>query len=143
MEKLLDGKLALAKLRKQRERKVEIGDGKTVFFRMPDNATMRTMLEVVDDKKANWTVDERHVCALVFGWIGITEADLLGESIGASDQVEFDPELWGEIVRYDSEINGKVANAILKEVVDDLLKAEGARKNLPPGSPPGTSSAPE
>lgn len=139
MSTKLDPKLTLARLRKQRERSVEIDEGgrKKVFFRLPDVEGQNSMLEQVGEQKFMWKVEAGHVCKYVTGWEGITEADLLGETVGSSDLVGFDQELWSEYVMYESALLGKIASALLKAVVDEINKREDARKNSSPGSTPG------
>lgn len=63
---------------------------KRVRIRRPAEAEMRTFL-----------VQSRAEAAVgvVVGWDGFTEADLLGDSVGAADAVSFDADLWAEVVR--------------------------------------------
>jgi hypothetical protein len=110
----------LEALRKQRLHWVNLGDGLRVQFRRPLEAEMRLL-------RAGVQVE--HVCDFVQGWEGFTEATLLGEAVGASDPVDFMPELWAEFARDNLQVVAKVADAIAATVQAHLEAKAQAAKN--------------
>lgn len=65
-------------------------------------------------------VSAEHVCTYVDGWRNVTEATLLGESIGAEDPVEFSQPLWAEWVRDRVECIEAVAKHISAQISSHL-----------------------
>lgn len=124
----------LARVRKQREKTVELEAGKKLTFLRPPEAELGDLLKPVegDPTKAQWVIEIEHVVKYAVGWEGFTEADLLGAAIGSSDVVEFDRDLWAEVVGDRAEWKVKVANAILGSVVDHLTAREAVAKNSVP-----------
>lgn len=126
----------LEKLLRKREHKVDLipAEGekpaKGVKFRRPGETEMSNML-VVDKTtgKATWQVEKKHVLECVFAWYEITEADLLGAEMAPPDPVDFDPDLWAEMVGDNVEWMNKIADAILKSVVDYVIAQDAIRKN--------------
>lgn len=110
----------LEALRKQRLHWVDLGDGLRVQFRRPLEAEMRLL-------RAGVQVE--HVCEYVQAWEGFTEATLLGDAVGASDPVEFSPELWAEYVRDNLQAVAKVAEAIAAAVQTHIEAKVAAAKN--------------
>lgn len=124
----------VARLQKRRERTVDLGGGKSVKFLRPPEADFPSMLKTSPGEKlATWSVETEHVRKYVVGWTGFTEATLLGEAIGASDSIDFDSELWAEVVEDNIEWRREVAMAILESVVDHITKREEVAKNSTPG----------
>lgn len=80
----------IAKLLAQRESWVEVAPGRRVKVRRPDESEMA-------DFRSGMNVQLllRHVV----GWEGFTEADILGEGIGAADPVPFDAALFATVAR--------------------------------------------
>lgn len=124
----MDSRALLAALKRRREKKVELGNGKSVTFLRPTEADMGAMLAITGDK-GTWNVGIEQVRKFVVGWSGFTEADLLGAAIGASDPVEFDAELWAEVCSDDIAWVRQVADAILTSVVDHVVAKDSAAKN--------------
>lgn len=62
-------------------------------------------------------------------WDGFREADLLGAALGSSDAIEFDSDLWGEMVANRSHWLKTVGQVILDAVVAHISEQEQARKN--------------
>lgn len=79
----------LEKLRAQRESSAEVEPGKSFTVRRPLAAHMH---------KLRAGVTPELVCEHVTGWAGITEADLLGAAVGASDPAPFAAELASEVL---------------------------------------------
>lgn len=106
---------------------VKLDGGKEVRFLRPPESDMGSMLRV-DGEQRQWVVGLEHVRKYVTGWNGFTEADLLGASVGSSEEAEFSPELWSEVCGDDLALVSKVAEAILASVVDrvnEQARAEG------------------
>lgn len=121
----------LLALRRQRERTVKLGEGKKVTFLRPPEVEMSTLLHGDGDTRV-WKVDIAEVRKYVCGWEGFTEADILGASVGSSDPIPFDAELWGELVNDNVVWKVKVAEAILESVVDHINKQDAVAKNSAP-----------
>lgn len=68
-------------------------------------------------------------CDFVTGWRGVTEADLLGEAVGASDPVDFDSALWKEVVRDRTGWLNKAASAVSQSVMDHIEQSKALEKN--------------
>lgn len=74
-------------------------------------------------------VTAEHVCEFVTAWKGFTEADILGPSVGASDPLEFDAELWSEWVRDNAGYVQAIAAGIRDLIQQHLEKVGAAAKN--------------
>ena len=70
-----------------------------------------------------------HVCEYVDGWEGVTEAVVLGPSIGSDAPVPFDAALWRELVRDRIDWVPPVAEAIAKAITDHLAAKDATAKN--------------
>ena len=67
--------------------------------------------------------------ACVVGWRGMTEARLLGASLGSDSPVYFTPPLWREVALDNVEWLSKVAEAVIAQVQAFLDRKDGAAKN--------------
>jgi len=114
----------LEKVRRQREQEIEVAPGKHVTVRRPPEAEMLSL-------RGGVTVD--HVARYTVGWKGFTEADVL--TSGASDEMEFHPDLWREVVADRLEWFAKVANGLV-----DAMNAHAERKAAAAGNSEPTSS---
>lgn len=131
----MDARALLAALKRRREVSVEVEPGKKIFFTRPPEAEMGSMLvSNPGEKTGTWVVTIAHVRKYVTGWSGFTEADILGAAVGAADEVAFDSELWAEMVGDNIEWVGKIADGILKSIVDHLAAQEVVAKNSEPAS---------
>jgi hypothetical protein len=126
----MDAKLLLEQMRNQRKRWVQLSEGKRVQILLP------TELEVVqnfvkpgDEGKLTLAADYPEVQKFVCGWEGITEADLLGAAVGASDAVEFNTELWSAFASENLEHVRKVARALLDGIAERTLAQQADAKN--------------
>lgn len=128
----MDSRALLAALKRKREKTVDLGDGKKVFFLRPAESEMAELLSGEGDKRT-WAVGVEHVRKYVTGWAGFTEASLLGAELAPDDPVAFDAELWAELCGDDIAWVRQVADAILKSVVDHLAAEEAVAKNSVPG----------
>lgn len=123
-------KVLLAKLRAQRTREIDVAPDKVIkYLRPPENDMSDFLKAGKDPDQRVWKVELSHVCKYVVGWSGITEADLLGESIGSADEVPFDAELWAEVVGDRIEWRTVVADAILDSIVTHITSKEDVAKN--------------
>ncbi len=127
----MEARALLAALKRRREKSVDLGEGRAVTFLRPLESDMGSMLSG-EGAERTWSVTIEHVKKFVNGWSGFTEADLLGASIGSSDPVSFDPDLWAEVCADDIETVQKVAQAILKSVIDHLSEQADVAKNSEP-----------
>lgn len=127
--------ILLAQMRRRREQVVSLEGGKSVTIVRPPETEFGSMLKHVDVEKklGTWEVGIEHVLRYTVNWDGFTEADLLGPEIGASDiKVPFDADVWEAYVRDSTITQQKVADAILKSVVDHLTSKGEAEKNSAP-----------
>jgi hypothetical protein len=127
----MDSRALLAALKRKREKTVDLGDGKKVFFLRPAESEMASLLSGEGETRT-WAIGVDHVRKCVTGWDGFTEVDILGAGVGASDPVPFDADLWAELCGDDIAWVRQVADAILKSVVDHLQAEEAAAKNSVP-----------
>jgi hypothetical protein len=77
----------IQKIHKRREWSQDLGDGKSVTLRRPAEAEFFGLARGFGFEQ---------VARCTVGWAGFTEADLYAG--GGSDAVEFDAELWREVV---------------------------------------------
>lgn len=118
-------------LRRKRERTVDLGDGKKVTFLRPTETDLPKLLHGDGDTRT-WSVGIAEVQACVVDWSGFTEADVLGASVGSSDPLPFDADLWGELVSDRITWMRKVADDILTSVVDHINAQDKTAKNSEP-----------
>ena len=121
----------LLALRRQREVTVKLGGAKKVTFLRPAEVEMAKLLHGTGDTRT-WEVGLAEVQSCVVGWDGFTEADVLGQAVGSSDPLAFDAELWALLVADKIDWMRKVADAILKSVVDHINKQDATAKNSEP-----------
>ena len=121
----MDASALIRKLQAQRERDVEVAPGKVLVFRGPPETEFgRFMRPGVGMEAAIADVRD-----YVIGWRGITEADLLGSAVGASDEVPFSRELWCEVIPNRADWVKAVAPKLLDYIVDHVQRQEGIAKN--------------
>lgn len=100
----MDAQVLIARLRKAREEKVELGEGgKAVTIRRPPEFEQ---LQLTDVQRIDAV--ERYVV----GWSGFTEDDFLGNA--CRDPVDFDPALWREYAADRIDVLTKVWAAIVE-----------------------------
>ncbi|MCW7542018.1 hypothetical protein OOT46_29915 [Aquabacterium sp. A7-Y] len=114
----------IRKLRAQRESWVPVAEGKRVRIIRPPEAEM---VRFIADK--GMKVEVEHVRDYVTGWSGITEADLLGEAVGSSDEVPFDTELWAEVVADRLAWHKTIATELLRVIAEHRFSLQEAAKN--------------
>ena len=127
----MDSRALLAALKRKREKTVDLGNGKKVFFLRPAESEMSGLL-TGEGETRTWSVGVDHVRKCVTGWAGFTEDDILGVGVGSSDPVDFNAELWAELCGDDIAWVRQVADAILKSVIDHLQKEDAVAKNSEP-----------
>lgn len=74
-------------------------------------------------------IDLQTSCDCVVGWRHVTEADLLGQEVGASDEQEFDADALRELLADDVELLGRVNDHIVSSVQRFLEDKAAAEKN--------------
>lgn len=120
--------LVINKLRAARQSWVELEPGKRVQIIRPPESSVGSFLR--DDAGGRAMVAElEQIKKYVTGWDGITEADLLGASVGASDPLPFSSELWAEVVEDHGDWLKVVATALLDSIVKHFEKKAAAAKN--------------
>jgi hypothetical protein len=121
----MDAQALIKKLHKQRERRVELSEGVSVIVRRPPEADIPSL-------RFGVTLD--HLRRYVVGWEGFTEATVLGAAIGANEPVEFDAELWAEIVADRQDWILKVSNELIGAMNAHYEQKLAAAKNSEPTS---------
>jgi hypothetical protein len=121
----MDVRTLLAKMAGQREVWADLPGGRRLQYRRPPEVELPRLaggvtLEVV----------VQYAC----GWSGFTEADLLGQAIGSSDQVPFSAELWDAYVRDHAGELQTVARHMAETVTAYLVQRDAAAKNSAPSS---------
>jgi hypothetical protein len=119
----------ITQLRAQRQSWVELEPGKQVQIMRPAETDIGGLLRAEGGAGRSLQVGLPEVSRFVTGWQGITEADLLGPTVGASDLVPFDAALWAEVVADRADWLGTVAAALLAAVVKHFEAKEAAEKN--------------
>lgn len=108
----------MRKLRAQRERWVDVGQGRQVLALVLRETELpglrRRPLEDV-------------VCEQVVDWRGFSEAALVGEHDGSPDPLPFDPVLWAEVARNSIDVVNAVG-AVLIEHARQVMEAREAAK---------------
>lgn len=74
-------------------------------------------------------VEAHHLRQFVVGWDGITEADVLGAAVGASDPLPFDANLWVELARDRADWYRTTAHALIDAITAYLNQKAAAAKN--------------
>lgn len=113
----------LQKIRKAREFTKEI-EGWTLRLRRPTDAEAKIFK---GEKVSHIDIANQ----FVIGWEGVTEADLVNS--GASDLVEFDSELWAEVVQDRPELWNGITDSVLESFLNYRKTREERRKNSPSG----------
>lgn len=128
----------IAALRSARERWVTLEPGKRVKIRRPAEAEFSAFFsQAPEADKRTLAVDIAHVQRYAVDWEGITEADLLGDTVGSQDPVPFDAALWAEAVSDRVAWCKAVAEALLNAISDHLAAQASAAGNSPATSTPG------
>lgn len=95
----------IQKMRRQRELKIEVAEGKTITLLRPPEIEVGSLSRGV-------TLD--HVRRYAVGWSGFTEADLL--TAGGSEPVEFHVEIAAELLADHSAWLLKLQNGVIDAV---------------------------
>lgn len=120
----MDAQALIRKLQQQRERQVEVEPGKHVTMRGPTETQFTQFLQ-----GGKLVAGFEQARDFVVGWKAITEADLLGTAVGASDEVEFSPQLWAEVIANHADWVRKITTALLDYIVEYHQRAETIEKN--------------
>ena len=122
----------LLKMRQQRRRRVDLGDGKVVVIQRPtDLEIWRDLVKTAEtDGKAvvQLSIDTDKAYLYTVDWSGITESDLIG-SDGSSDEVPFDQSLAQEFLACHPDQLLKIVNSIYESVNEIFAKKEEVEKN--------------
>lgn len=111
----------IEKMRAARESWAEVG-GKSYKVRRPTDLEMMRARE-----GSNVPIGLEMLTKVVVGWKGVTEADLVPS--GASDEVEFSPELWAEYVADRTEIWQPITEKLLELTEQHQKRQESELKN--------------
>lgn len=124
----------LAQLLASRRRTVEVEPGKLLVYLRP---TEEQILLLAAKRTNALTLARANLQA----WEGITEADLLGSAIGATDPAPFTPELAAEVLAdRASTWQTVLVDHLVHEVKAYVAQREAQRKNSSPSSTLSTAS---
>lgn len=125
----------LAKLRRNREIKCDLGDGLSVTFLRPTEREVAKMTVPIAGDETRYTikVEDDAVRDAVISWQGFSEAAILGPEIGSSDAIDFDRDLWGELASDSRMWYFAVATKMLQAIIGHNEKQAAAAKNSVPG----------
>ncbi len=101
---------------------------KRVQITRPPETAMPDFVAKTEDGQYTLKAEIRHVNAYTVGWEGFIESDLVGPA-GASDPVDFAPELWQTVVADKMAWLQTVARAILESIVKHRDTVEADAKN--------------
>ena len=104
----------IKQMREQRMAWLELQPGKSARLIRP------TQIEVMRLMFKNGTIEItlEQAQQFVVDWQGFTQADLLGASVGSSDALDFDKDLWREVSNENAKWLGDVANRLLEMVLE-------------------------
>jgi len=121
----------LAKLRRSREFKCDLGNGLSVTCMRPSESEVARMTKPVAGEADKYTihVEDEHVRDCVVGWDGFSEAAILGAAVGSSDPIEFDRDLWAELAGDRRMWFYTVAGKMLEAIVAHNEQRAAAAKN--------------
>ncbi len=97
---------------------------KRVKIRRPSEYDMRHFI-----KEGGLRADPQSVHPYVIGWEGITEADVLGASIGSDAPADFSPELWAVVSEDHMPWLTAVCDAFVRAIVLHFERQAEAAKN--------------
>lgn len=122
--------IILAKLREQRSWLVEVAPGKHIKLIRPTQLeAQRHLVRPGDDGLVSFQCGFDDVVRFTVGWDGLTEADLLGATVGASDPVLFDADLWKEVAADKLGWINQLAEELLAKTIEHLKTLEENSKN--------------
>ncbi len=120
----------IAQLRAGRRVVVELEPGKRVVLLRPTESELPAYLRnSAEPGKVEIVTQLDHVKAKAVEWSGITEADLLGAAVGASDPAPFDLALWAEVVSDRMAWARKCMEAMNDAIAAFLRRQEADAKN--------------
>lgn len=123
----------ITQMRAARRLAVDLAPGKRVYLLRPletqFSAYMRTAGE---GGKVHISCTVAQVQALAVDWQGITEADLLGAAVGASDPAPFSVALWAEAVADRMDWAQACSQAVVQGISAFIDRTEADRKNSTP-----------
>lgn len=124
----------IAQLKRNRQFVVDLGDGLSVTCLRPTETGISKMSKPLPDNPELLTIDIEHsdVAKAAIGWEGFTEAALFGSTVGSSDPIEFDPDLWAALAEDDRGWFYKVATKMLEAINEHNLKKIESAKNSTP-----------
>jgi hypothetical protein len=118
----------IKQLRAQRQSWVDLEPGKRVQIIRPAEIEVQQFFRMEGGLRT-MAAELPQVTKFVTDWAGITEADLLGAAVGASDAVPFDADLWAEVVADRSAWLKTVSSALIDAIVKHFESKAQAEKN--------------
>lgn len=113
----------IARMREQRQSTVDLGDGLAVTIIRPAESDIRAFSGPT--RPSDLDVARKYVV----GWKGFTEATLLGEAVGSTDEIAFSQELWEEAVADRLDWVHKVVMAVIEAIQRHQISVSSDEKN--------------
>lgn len=110
----------VARLLAGREFDVELGAGRRLRLRRPPEVRLGALVRGLEFED---------VVACTVGWSGITEADLLGATVGSDAAIEWRPGRVAEVLGERSDWCGLAAVELMKRIAGHLDATKAARGN--------------
>lgn len=126
----------LAAMYSARLRWIDIVPGKSVQMLRPREAEMAGFIRTVDGTRGLY-VDLDHVQRYAVDWRGFTEADLLGATVGVSDEMPFSAAVWAEAVADHAEWLRPATQGLLTIITEHIERRGEAEKNSDATLTPG------
>lgn len=117
----------IARMRAQRQSWVNVAPGKRIQIIRPHESALGEFL--APGSGNGLQADLAHVVKYTTDWEGITEADLLGATVGAADAIPFNAELWAETCADRTDWIRAVAAQLLDAIVAHQQAKADAAKN--------------
>lgn len=142
-----DAASLIARLRAAREVWVSLpaaadGTHRAVKFRRPAEAEVLALITTSAGGRRQLAVQLPTVQACAVDWRGVTEADLLGDTVGSSDAVPFDAGVWAEVVADRLDWLQPCCQGLLDAISAHMARQDDDAKNSPATSTPGPAPAP-
>ena len=123
----------IAQMRALRTSRVDLGDGVSVDVMRPTALQLASLLPRLD----RGDVLKAELCMEhVTGWYGVTEATLLGASVGSSAPVPFERELWREAASERPQWVTLAADHVIATIEAHLIRQGAAAKKSSGSSTP-------
>lgn len=126
----MDQTAIIKKIREARSIWIELGDGKKIqIIRPTELQAYQKFFKKNEDGKSVFALEFDAVKEFVTAWDGFTEADILGQEIGSSDKIDYQPEFFDEVLADRIEWVPIIVGGLIAEIEKaQKKKAESIKK---------------